>query len=154
MVGTETRVGSSPLRQRGRGTLDRGTKHLGRGRNAENQRGKGGMKICMYKTIRKFKKKNPSQSPVSASDSRCAAHAASVIQHKLWQQNGTSCVEQSCLIAWPSPRRQEGKREVGFDPLLRGHLPAEQSDSPESTKTAQLGSVAGSHPFPVAAGRG
>lgn len=58
------------------------------------------------------------------------------------------------VIAWPSPRRQEGKWEVGFDPLLRGHLPAEQSDSPESTKTAQLRSVAGSHPFPVAAGRG
>lgn len=53
MVGTGTLLGSSPLRQRGRGTLDRGTKHLGRGRNAENQRGKAGMKICMYKTVKK-----------------------------------------------------------------------------------------------------
>lgn len=82
MVGTKTLLGSSPLRQRGRGTLDRGTKHLGRGRNAENQRGKAGMKICMYKTI---KNKKPSQTPVSASDSHSAAHAAGVniIQHKL-----------------------------------------------------------------------
>lgn len=50
MMGTETLLGSSPLHQHGRGTLDRGAKHLGRGRNAENQRGKGGMKICMYKS--------------------------------------------------------------------------------------------------------
>lgn len=54
MVGTETLLGSSPLRQRGRGTLHRGAKRLGRGRNAENQRGKGGMKICMYKSIKKI----------------------------------------------------------------------------------------------------
>lgn len=52
MVGPESLLGSSPLRQRGRGPLDKGAKHLGRGRNAENQRGKAGMKICMYKTIK------------------------------------------------------------------------------------------------------
>lgn len=105
MVGTETLLGSSPLRQRGRGTLDRGAKHLGRGRNAENQRGKGGMKICMYKTI---KKKNPSQFPVSASASHSAARAVSKDSINCDSRMGLAAFKQS-LIACPTPRRQEGK---------------------------------------------
>lgn len=31
---------------------------------------------------------------------------------------GLEGFRQSCLIICPSPRRQEGKREVGVDPLL------------------------------------
>lgn len=80
MVGTQMLLGSGPRRQGGQGTLGRGTKRLERGRNAENQRGKAGMTICMYKTV---KNQNPSQPPASASDPHSAAWAARVntIQH-------------------------------------------------------------------------
>lgn len=82
MVGTETLLGSSPRRQRGRGTLDRGTKHLGRGRNAEKQRGKAGMKICMYKTIKKNQSKSISIFLFLLSPIQLHTQPAS-IQHKL-----------------------------------------------------------------------